>query len=212
MRSEASAGWRLSRYLTLAAVLALHAILLAALLVAPRYGILLASPNQSIELLYLPASTARETRPVPPLTFSPETLLPSLPSNALTIVAPSPAFPMNDAGRRDVDWGEEERRAAEAFANSNAAPITRDKSNSTSSASAGSFPEPRHHAGEQFKLDTGDWIVWINDYCYQISEWAPRAGGSLGVSLPDTICPGESTTRSDLFKDLPQYKKHPSNE
>jgi hypothetical protein len=202
----------LSRYLTLAAVLALHAILLAAFLVAPRYGVQLASPNQPIELLYLPASTPRETRRVPPLTLSPETLLPSLPSHALTIVAPLPAFPMNDAGRRDVDWGEEERRAADAFANTDAALITSDKSNSISSASASSFPEPRHHAGEQFKLDTGDWIVWINDYCYQISEWAPRAGGSLGVSLPDTICPGDSTTRSDLFKDLREHTRHRSNE
>jgi hypothetical protein len=212
MRSEASAGWRLSRYLTLAAVLALHAVLLAALLVTSRYKILLAPPNQPIELLYLPASPPRETRPAQPLTFSPETLLPSLPSNALTIVAPLPAFPMNDAGRRDVDWGEEQRRAAEAFANTSAAPIMGDKPNPPSSASSSSLPDPRHHAGEQFKLDTGDWIVWINDYCYQISEWAPRAGGSLGVLLPDTICPGESATRSDLFQDLPEYKKHHSNE
>jgi hypothetical protein len=108
-----------------------------------------------------------------------------------------------------IDWLAEAGRAAEA---ATAAPLTR---------SFGKMPQaplwlgsshsgPTHQAGDQYRLETGEWIVWVSDRCYIVSEPAPlgmpdvlaRSRGTHTVCLPSAGAAGE------LFKDLPAYRKH----
>jgi hypothetical protein len=114
------------------------------------------------------------------------------------------------SGIDQIDWEEEARRAAAAVTR-NTAPGS--KLDSAPSDGSNWWPAPQHRAGEQTRLDTGEWMVWINDHCYQISSglWNPNA--SLGASLPITICPQSSNKpRGDMFKYLPEFKKHHPNE
>jgi hypothetical protein len=137
----------------------------------------------------------------------PDRHLPPLPASGSTVVVPLPSSPENEQRGRDVDWKEEAHHAAEAVADDNRAPAAADKPDSASPASPSWFPPPQHHAGDQFRSDTGEWVVWINERCYQVSEWTPIAGAAVGVSLPRTICPQPSSTpRGDLFRDL-DYKR-----
>jgi hypothetical protein len=71
---------------------------------------------------------------------------------------------------------------------------------------------PLHHAGEQYTLKTGELVVWVSDRCFVVSEpptfGTPNAFAHL--ALTHTQCTGSPGPRSDLFKDLPEYKKlHP---
>jgi hypothetical protein len=200
---EDTSDSRSPRILILLGVIAFHAAILSGLLAASRYRVDLTSPNRALELFLLPPpSTPPKGRPLSSLVLPPERHLPPLPSDDLTIVVPLPASPTDDAAKKDVDWGEEAHRAAETAANEKTPFAAGDTPHSAASSSSW-FPAPRHRAGEQFKLDTGDWIVWINNYCYQVSEWAPRSAGWSGFSLPKTICPQSSNSpRGDLFKEV----------
>jgi hypothetical protein len=76
------------------------------------------------------------------------------------------------------------------------------------------FPEPpAHHAGEQHMLDTGEWIVFISDNCYQISSAIPTVPIALGNGIgQSTFClDNSSTPRGDLFDQLPAYKRYHPN-
>ena len=202
---EDTSDSRSPRFLILLGVIAFHAVILSWLLAASRYPLDLTSPDRFVELFLVPPPNIQpKGRPLSALVLPPERHLPPLPSDALTEVVPLPASPTEGEATRDVDWGEEVHRAAETAADDGSTFAGNDKPDSVSSRSS-RFPAPRHHAGEQFRLDTGDWVVWVNDDCYQVSEWAPRSAGWSGSSLPRTICPQASTTpRGDLFKDLRQ--------
>jgi hypothetical protein len=74
------------------------------------------------------------------------------------------------------------------------------------------WPLPLHHAGEHYTLKTGELVVWVSDRCFVVSEppslGTPNAFAHL--NLTHTQCTGSPGPRSDLFKDLPKYKKlHP---
>jgi len=76
------------------------------------------------------------------------------------------------------------------------------------------FPEaPAHHAGEQHRLDTGEWIVFISDNCYQISSAIPAVPTALDNGIgQSTFCLDNSNTpRGDLFDQLPAYKRYHPN-
>jgi hypothetical protein len=47
-----------------------------------------------------------------------------------------------------------------------------------------------HHAGDQIKTESGDWIVWINADCYQIASSRSNAA-TLGAGSARTICPAK---------------------
>jgi hypothetical protein len=183
------------------AVIAFHAAVVGVLLEASRYQVFPPSPD-FIELLILPSSAPPKAHRRAVLVGPPARHLSPLPADASTIVVPLPKSPTHDAQRQDIDWGEEAHRAAETAAIDEPAfgPATRH--NPVPSSRSG-LTAPPHHAGEQFKLDTGEWVVWISDYCYQTSEWAPTPGGPTGPALPNTNCLLPSETPSgDLFKDL----------
>ena len=56
-----------------------------------------------------------------------------------------------------------------------------------SSACPLSSPVGTMHGSFQMKTAGGDWIVWIDDNCYQIASWHSNATAS-GAVLPQTIC------------------------
>jgi hypothetical protein len=49
------------------------------------------------------------------------------------------------------------------------------------------WPRSKHHAGEQYKTPDGDWIVWINDNCYQVATPLMTVSAP-GAMLPMTVC------------------------
>jgi hypothetical protein len=112
-----------------------------------------------------------------------------------------------------IDWADQ----AHAVADSVTADTDRRDTRSariTTAPRKSVFSKPAaHHAGEQHRLDTGEWIVFISDNCYQISSAMPpvpvAAGNGAGQS---TFCLDDSDTpRGDLFDQLPAYQKHHPN-
>lgn len=198
-----------SRCMVFLAVLALHGVLLAILVTTSRTRDLSASTTQSLELMFLPSMRVPGVRLVRALpqrsstdnaisTRSPLLRLPSLPVSP----AADNAFPT-------VDWAEEAHRAAEAAVKGRGSPADSAKSGSPS-AGAGWWQRPQHHVGDQFKTDTGDWVVWISSKCYQIASSVLRAL-TLGAELPVTLCPSDAdSARGNLFAQLAAYRKlHP---
>lgn len=83
-----------------------------------------------------------------------------------------------------VNWIAEAHRAVGAYE------IRRNQSNNRALSVSSSLDElgsREHHAGDQLKTASGDWIVWISDNCYQIASWRSNATASGAVS-PQTIC------------------------
>lgn len=121
--------------------------------------------------------------------------------------APQPTLPHSTAPQQ-IDWAEEARRVAQAAANN--VPASSSPSRLDHATPSEIWPSPSHHAGEQYQLSNGDWMVWVSSRCYQISKAMPSTGGAVGHSLPETVCPQSNEPRGDLFKELPEYKKrHP---
>ena len=83
-----------------------------------------------------------------------------------------------------VNWAAEAHRAVQAFE-------IRTHQTTDSALSVSStldFSGSReHHAGDQLKTASGDWIVWINANCYQIASWHSEAPNFSAMSAR-TIC------------------------
>jgi hypothetical protein len=201
---DQSKGWGPSRYAALCLVSAIHVILLLALLMGSRTPVAPRPAAVTVELLNLP-------RTIPPKIF-PEisrprrlnadtalSLTPPVPD--LTSLFPLPQASISDGDGRGVDWRAEARRALEAYEIRGLQPPLRD---SLSGSPADEYwhwwPRARHHAGEQFKTSNGDWIVWINDACYQVATASANANAP-GTVLPRTVCSTESgVPRSVVFE------------
>ena len=89
-----------------------------------------------------------------------------------------------------MNWSAEAHRAVRAYE------IRRNQSSNSALSVSSSLDEMgfrEHHAGDQMKTAGGDWIVWINDNCYQVAGWRSNATAA-GAVLPQTICrnPGAS--------------------
>ena len=190
--------WELSRCATLAAVVALHLALVAALWSGPAARGLPRPAVQAVLLLYLPPLLPPKLRPE---NAGPRRIIDHL---ALTILPPvhdvrlpavSTALSSSpDGGGSGVDWAAEARRALHAYEIRNHQPSI----NRSISGKPGEdtwWPPGRRRAGEQFKTPNGDWIVWINADCYQVAGSGPSPY-ALGGSLPQTICRGRSEAGS----------------
>jgi hypothetical protein len=188
-----SRDWRLSRYVALLVVLALHMALLAALVMNSQTRSLAASSTPHVvELLYLPPVSLPKIRAEnsPPHRLSGERAIsvasPVLGSLSSSLSLPASGSEGNGSG---VDWAAEKRRALQAFE------IRRHQTPSNNSVSGPPsednwWPRAQHHAGEQFKTAAGDWIVWINSSCYQVASAAADTY-ALGAMPSHTICPAE---------------------
>jgi hypothetical protein len=184
-----SIRWRTERYAAAASVLAVHLILIAVLIMMPRTGRLDAATANVVEVVFVaPAEPpqVRVTANLPrrghhlALTVEPPVL------ESLSFPAsPAPASSANGEST-GVDWGAEARRALQAFE-------IRNHQHSASQSVSGR-PEDdhwplraQHHAGERFKTENGDWMVWIDANCYEIARAASGAYAHV-APLTEPIC------------------------
>lgn len=206
---DEATGWGLSRYLALLVVLILHMALLAMLVMTSRTRSISASTTRPIELLFIPTANLPRIRSENsrPQRLSGDTVI-SIAPPVLDSSSLSPPTSGSDGNGSDVDWAAEARRALQAFEIRRHQPPASD-SISGSPAEDHWWQRAPHHAGDQFKTANGDWIVWINSSCYQVAGAAPPAYAL--ATLPQTICPGESSTpRGELLDQSSAHKKlHP---
>lgn len=186
---DESNGWGPSRYVTLLVVVALHVVLMAALMMTSRYSRLATSTDDSVSLLILPPVNFPKVRSehARPRRLSGDTAVPNSPP--ILVDAPSPSLsprpaPSSDGNGFGVDWAAEARRALQAFEIRNYQPAIND-SISRRPWEDNVWPQVRHQAGDRFRTANGDWMVWINASCYQLASAGPKSY----ALLPQTICP-----------------------
>jgi hypothetical protein len=191
-----SSSWDSSRYTILIVVLAVHLALVILLASASRTGIPIAASERTVQLLFLPPVIPPKVRSEsgPPGRLSHETVIAAAPPVLDSILPSSPSSSTSDGRGSGVDWAAEARRALQAYEIRNHRPP------SNSSVSGGPaeehwWPRGNHRVGEQYKTANGDWIVWINDNCYQIAVAGPNTT-TPGTPEPQTICPPSSNAAS----------------
>jgi len=196
----------LGRGIAFAAVVALHAGLVI-LTVSLRTPTSPSSTEFVSALIFLtapPPPPASSNRPRPPLAVEASPVVPLEPPTA---VPPLIGFPLSED--TVIDWAAEARRAAAGMT----APQKFREFGRTPSPGSGQGPRrsaPAHEAGEQYRDEFGEWIVWVSDRCYLVSD-TPALGlpQVLARSIPSrTVCQADSEPRSDLFKDLPAFSKY----
>jgi hypothetical protein len=165
-------------------VFALHLAALALLLVHSR-TLRMAGPSDAIELLTLP--------PVIPPKVRLENARPQHWSTNIAAAASPPMLNNSlETGAGSAPEGQvpggsgaaEAHRAVPAFE------IRRHQTSNKALSVSSPLDElgwREHHAGDQMKTASGDWIVWINANCYQIAAWHSETPASGPIS-PRTIC------------------------
>ena len=197
--------WGAQRFTTLFVVLALHWALLALLLTASPTRVISDLTIDSVEVMSFPPTK-------PPKVRFENARLQSLTANtAISITLPGVAAPSlsppssgTDGDGAAVNWAAEAHRAVQAFE------IRRNHPPSVAisgSPSLGDWWPREHRAGDRYKTDSGDWIVWINGNCYQVATAASLAIGSTPSRI---ICVGQPKTVQD--ERLPVSKKLPRPE
>jgi hypothetical protein len=203
--TDRSNVWGFPRYFTLLVVLLFHLALLALLLTASPTGDIPLPANRPVELVYLsPASfpKIRAENSLPHRLRSEIAMANAPPVLDSSSVPPSPPASGSDGSGSGVDWKAEARRAVQAFEIRKHQPPSNDTV-SRSSPEDTWWPEAKHHAGEQYKTASGDWIVWINASCYQVATSAANPSAS-GATPPQTICPCQpNTPRNDRSAPMP---------
>jgi hypothetical protein len=166
-------------------VLALHIATLALLLAYSRTLNVAGPAEHAIQLVVLapaepPKVRLENTRPRPWST----NIAVALASPALNSSSQSGPGSAPDGQGPAVNWAAEAHRAVRAFE------IRRHQSTNSALSVSSSLDESgsrEHHAGDQMKTSSGDWIVWINANCYQIAGWHSDAP-AVGTISPKTIC------------------------
>lgn len=189
-----STRWGLPRYLTLVGVLAVHFALLAAIFMVSRTEQIARLMDDPVEVQFFPPNTIPKVRADSSRMrgFNGDHAI-SVTPPMLAASAPTVSSSGSDDGSgAGVDWKAEARRAVQAYE------IRRNQSPDNllagSPAEENWWPRTRHHAGEQFKTPSGDWIVWINADCYQIAS-ANGNSYAAGARLPQTICVNDGKAR-----------------
>jgi hypothetical protein len=190
---DQSKVWGRSRYATLLVVLGLHVAIMAALLRAPGPQNLAASTNESVELIFIPPPVMPKIRAenAAPRRLRGNTSISIAPPVLNANSALAPAGSGSEGNGAGVDWAAEARRALQAFEIRKHQP----PSNNTVSRSAAEenwWPQAPHHAGDQFKTPSGDWVVWVNENCYQLASSAANPTVPGAMPPPPTICLGDT--------------------
>jgi hypothetical protein len=183
---------RTPRFIIFLGVVAVHLAVLQLLTAQSRIGIPSAATNSAVEVMFFPPTKPPQVRfeNARPQRVNADTAV-TLTLTGLTAPSLSPPSSGTDGNGAAVNWVAEAHRAVQAVE------IRRNHPpNVAISASPWSDWWPReHHAGERYKTESGDWIVWISSSCYQIARWGP---GALGSTPPQTVCPRQpDTSRSD---------------
>ncbi|MDP8984047.1 MAG: hypothetical protein M3N97_03225 [Pseudomonadota bacterium] len=187
--------WGRSRYIVLFVVLMLHVALLALLVVALRTRNVLASSEGPIEVMFLPPTKVAKVRAdnTRPQRVSTDIAIALEPPSLNSSLQSGPGSAPDGRGPA-VNWAAEAHRAVRAFE------IRRDRPPNSAMSVSPSWDDwwPREHqAGDQFKTDSGDWIVWIDANCYQVAGWRSNLP-AFGATAPRTVCrvPGDTRTRA----------------
>jgi hypothetical protein len=192
---EEPSHWDSSRYTILICVLALHFALVALLAWTSRTGIPTHAMERSVELVYLPPVSlprVRSQNALPRRLGGVTAVAATLPDLNSSLPSTQSSSTGSTGSGSGVDWAAEARRALQAFEIRNHRPA-RNTSVSGSPAEENWWPRARHYAGEQYKTANGDWIVWINESCYQIAVSGPSIYAPAATP-PQTICPGSANT------------------
>ncbi len=199
--------WGAQRYITLVVVLALHLTFLALFFTAPRTRAVSDSTIDPVEVMLFPPTK------VPKVRFENARLQRLSADIAISMTLPGVAAPPlsppasgTDGDGAAVNWVAEAHRAVQAFE------IRRNHPPTVAISGAPSLTDwwPReHHAGERFKTENGDWIVWISANCYQLATAAGSA--AVGSTPSRIICLGQPKTVQDDDR-LPVSKKPPRPE
>jgi hypothetical protein len=207
---EEQQKWGRSRYIAMAAVAALHLILLVALVSAAKFRVLSPGPDL-IELLVLPEHAAPSVPPPRSTPANPSKKAADAGVTSFSAITIDPSTVATDSVGAPVDWGQEARDvAAERALEVTAEPA---QGSALSPPSPFAAPAP-HHRGEQIPTADGQWIVFVTDSCYQVSKsiTAITNATNTGMSLQTYCIRRSKTPRGDLFEQLPAYKKfHPGN-
>ena len=208
--------WGPPQYIALAAVIAVHLVFLVSLVVASRSR---QSPvkqfSEITALIFVPPARASRRSPVAAKqTRHPNAITPPLILRLpLTELEPGKLAP--DIDRAPADW----TATAQGAANRIAAPRTGtsfgfipSQPDNVAQSPKSWWSTPVHHSGEQHRLDSGEWIVWISDSCFivinTLSSEPPdevMRGLREVIGFPDAHCPSKSgIARGDLFDSLPE--------
>jgi hypothetical protein len=166
-------------------VLALHVATLALLLARSRTLNIAATAERPIELVVLapvkpPELRLQNIRPQPWSTNIAVALAPP----ALNSSSQSGPGSAPEGRGAAVNWVAEAHRAVRAFE------IRTNQSTNSALSVSSSLDvsgSREHHAGDQLKTASGDWIVWISADCYQIASWRSGAPALEAIS-PRIIC------------------------
>jgi hypothetical protein len=184
--------WGAQRFTTLFVVLALHWALLALFLTASRTPVIPDSTIDPVEVMFFPPTKAPKVR------FENARLQRLTADTAISITLPGVAAPAlsppssgTDGDGAAVNWAAEAHRAVQAVE------IRRNHPPSVAISSSTLWTDwwPReHHAGDRFKTENGDWIVWISASCYQV---ATAGSGATGSTPSRIICVGQPKRAGD---------------
>ena len=212
MTLDDSKAWRPSRYGVLLVVLAIHVAIIAFLVASSKTLRLLLPTATLIEVPFLPPATAQRVRtntsPSPPLDMT--RVAPSV--DATLSLSPELVPAMGTFGV-PMDWADQAHTVADSIAANTDAREGRLAPDLTTPQKS-IFPEPpAHHAGEQHRLDTGEWIVFISDNCYQISSSISAVPTALdnGTGRSTFCLDNSNAPRGDLFDQLSAYKRYHPN-
>jgi hypothetical protein len=190
-----SSRWDHSRYTILIIVLAAHAGLVILLARASLLGTPATSIEESVQLVFVPPVIPPKVRAetAPPGRLSATRIIAISPPSLDSLLPSNPSSSTSSGSGSGVDWAAEARRALQAFE------IRTHRPPANSSVSGGPaeehwWPRGNHRIGEQYKTENGDWIVWINDNCYQIAVAGPSTM-TPGTPEPKTVCPDMSAPR-----------------
>lgn len=197
--------WGAPRFITFLVVVAVHLAALALLMMESRIRTPAGWADDSVELIYFPPTKVSRVR------FQDARLQRLTADTAISatlpgVTAPSLSAPASgtEGDGSAVNWAAEAHRAVQAFE------IRRNHPASVDISSSPSWTDwwPREHrAGERFKTDSGDWIVWISGSCYQL---ATAGSGAIGSGPSRIFCPGHRKTAQD--EQSPASKKLPRPE
>jgi hypothetical protein len=195
-------SWSLRRTAALGAVIALHGgllILLITLRAPAERPAASGFVSTFVVLSPLPAAAPRRERPrasyqlapvapVEPPAAPPPVRLPSTPDTS-------------------IDWDAQAGHAAAAVT---APDEFREFGHGPRTETGPGPPGPAHQSGEQYRLDTGEWVVWVSDRCYIVAGVPPIGlPDVLARSIPtSTVCRDDSPPPGQLFKELPAYQKY----
>ena len=166
-------------------VLALHLAALAVLLAYSQTQKSRGADERAIELVALP-------RVQPPQLKFDHTQVQRWSTNIVVAIAPPLINSSSQSGPGAapdgrgpaVNWAAEAHRAVRAFE------IRGHQTKNSALSVSSSLDETgsrEHHAGDQLKTSSGDWIVWINANCYQVAGWHSDAPDFTALS-PKIIC------------------------